>query len=190
VLERDPQLQNYTLGGGFDPEGDYIEEVETLGFAGIEVGPTSFNPSLEEEDEQHLGIMNALANICTYRSRRGEGTFRVDLCIAPNFEIIKYTPYLLRENLMAALDNFLKVQKHYPHSLVDRITITFQRASFSLDNATEEVQRMVGETKTEGAEKVRTFNESTKAKVAIDFRRRECLEWPRLLDYIIHKQSL
>jgi len=34
------------LGGGFDPEGDYIEEIKALGFGGIEVGPTSYNASL------------------------------------------------------------------------------------------------------------------------------------------------
>jgi hypothetical protein len=118
-------LQKYTLAAGFDPEGKLMEEVQGLGFAGMEVGPISFNASLEEEGENHLGIMGALANLCTYRSKHEKAAFKVELCIAPNFEIIKYTPYLLKENLMAALDNFLKVQQRYQVPLVHRVTISF-----------------------------------------------------------------
>jgi hypothetical protein len=46
LIEKDPNLDGFTLGGGFDPEGDYIEEIKALGFGGIEVGPTSYNASL------------------------------------------------------------------------------------------------------------------------------------------------
>lgn len=91
----------------------------------MEVGPISFNASLEEEGESHLGIMSALAKICTYRSRHEKDPFQVGLSIAPNFEIIKYTPYLLKENLLVALENFLKVQQHFQVPLVHRVTISF-----------------------------------------------------------------
>lgn len=67
--------------------------------------------ALEEEGESTLGIMKALANLCTYRDRQKESSaFRVELCISPNYEILKYTPYLLKENLMAALNSYLKIQ--------------------------------------------------------------------------------
>jgi hypothetical protein len=59
--------------------------VESLGFAGLEIGPSSFNASLEEDAEQTLGIMNAMANICTYRSKKKNNDFKVELYIAPNF---------------------------------------------------------------------------------------------------------
>jgi len=35
------------MKSGFDLEGSYLKELSELGFRGVEVGPTSYNPSLE-----------------------------------------------------------------------------------------------------------------------------------------------
>lgn len=44
----------------------------------------------------HLGVLNAMANICTFRNKGENDDFRIELSIAPNYEILKYTPYLLK----------------------------------------------------------------------------------------------
>lgn len=59
----------------------------------------------------HLGVLNAMANICTFRNKGGNDDFRIELSIAPNYEILKYTPYLLKENLIGSVDNFTNIQK-------------------------------------------------------------------------------
>lgn len=57
-----------------------------------------------------MGINNAMANILTHVSKVGQTAFFIELNIAPNYEVLKYTPYLIKENLVQSLEKYFDVQ--------------------------------------------------------------------------------
>jgi hypothetical protein len=76
--------------------------------------------------------MNAIANICSYKDKFRDEAFVIELSIAPNFEILKYTPYLMKENLVGALSHLIRMQQRCPYKLVDKTNISFERSGSSL----------------------------------------------------------
>lgn len=77
-----------------------------------------------------------MANICSYKGKFRDDTFVIELSIAPNYEILKYTPYLMKENLVGSLSQFIKMQQRCPYKLVDKINISFERSGSSLGEST------------------------------------------------------
>lgn len=134
VLGRDGELGKYVLQAGFDDNAHYLKQLERIGFKGVEIGPVSLNPSLNEEKQNHLGIIYTLANICAFKNQKKISNFLIYLNIAPNEQILKYAPYILDDNILEAINRFVEIQGKMDVGLIDKIRVSFDKNGYQLQS--------------------------------------------------------
>lgn len=73
-----------------------------------------------------MGINKAIAGIYSFRERY-MNEFEIELKLVPNYEVLKFTPYLIKENLIEALRNYSEIQKLTKIGIVKNINVEINR---------------------------------------------------------------
>jgi hypothetical protein len=73
-----------------------------------------------------MGINKAIAGIYSFKERH-MNQFEIELKLVPNYEVLKFTPYLIKENLIEALRNYSDIQKLTTIPILNNINIEINR---------------------------------------------------------------
>ena len=129
-------LKDRVLASGFDQSGIYLRELSRLGLKGVQVGQVSSNPSAQEESVVQLGIRHVIANVHGFRESHGS-ELMVEIEIAPDMEVIQYTPYLIEENLVQAVSAYCEIQKMASQAIANTLLINLRRAEYEINASPE-----------------------------------------------------